>query len=92
MPAATETSADIDQVQRRIFKLANCYRLADSSQMDETSVWYVNDEIGSALSHSDSPQCKTAPFLYAPNRKMDSEVQAYTLLWLCKDVKEGGVV
>lgn len=75
-----------------MFKLSSCYRLADDNRYDETSVWYINDELGCALTHSDTPQCKIAPFLYAPNKRMDGEVRACTLMWLCRGVKEGEIV
>ena len=92
MPPPTQLQSEIDIIHERIFRLTGCYRLASSNQYDETSVWYVNDEIGSAFTHSDKPQCKLAPFLYAPNQKMDSQVRAHTLLWLCNDIKEGDIV
>lgn len=39
--------------------------------MDESSVWYVLDELGSFVQHSDTPNVKIMPFLYLPNGKLD---------------------
>ena len=55
----------------RIWKLAHCYRLATTEKLDETSVWYIMDEFGSAIPHSDTPNFVVVPFLFAPNNKLD---------------------
>lgn len=70
-----------------IFKLTGCYRLASSEQLDESSTWYINDEVGSMIPHSDDPNVKLIPFLYAPNYKLDSEVQAFSIMWPIKDIE-----
>jgi tubulin--tyrosine ligase-like protein 12 len=41
------------------------------------------------IPHNDNPNVKIIPFLYAPNNKMDSEVQAFSIMWPIKDIKEG---
>jgi len=64
--------------------------LASSEQLDESSTWYINDEVGSMIPHSDDPNVKLIPFLYAPNFKLDSEVQAFSILWPVKDIPAGG--
>lgn len=67
MPEPTEIDAKIDRVHSRVFKLAGCYRLANTEKLDETAVWYVNDELGSSMTHSDTPEVVLAPFLYSRN-------------------------
>lgn len=74
---------------RNVFKICGCYRLASSDQLDESSTWYINDEVGSMIPHSDDPNMKIIPFLYAPNNKMDSDVQAFSIMWPIKDIKAG---
>ena len=71
----------LDEICSKIFRLAGCYRLASTEQLDESSCWYVNDELGSCIPHSDTPNVKLIPFLYAPNNKLDDKVVSYTLLW-----------
>lgn len=64
------------------------YRLADEEKIDETSICYVMDELGSALRHSDEPNFKVAPFLYMPEGKMESAV-SYSILWPTQNVQRG---
>mmetsp|Transcript_10533 Transcript_10533/g.9092 ORF Transcript_10533/g.9092 Transcript_10533/m.9092 type:complete len:86 (+) Transcript_10533:1185-1442(+) len=47
------------------------------------------DEFGSAVRHNDDANSRIAPFLYAPNNKLDKAIISYSLLWLVKDVKAG---
>ena len=63
--------------------------MASTEQLDESSCWYVNDELGSCIPHSDTPNVKLIPFLYAPNNKLDDKVISYTLLWPTKEINEG---
>ncbi|RWR75193.1 tubulin--tyrosine ligase-like protein 12 isoform X2 [Cinnamomum micranthum f. kanehirae] len=65
------------------------YRLADEEKIDETSVWYVMDELGSALRHSDKPNFRIAPFLFLPERKLASAV-SFSVLWPTRNVQKGG--
>ncbi|XP_078035387.1 tubulin tyrosine ligase-like 12 [Augochlora pura] len=47
------------------------------------SIWYIMDEVGSAINHSDTPNFRTVPFLYLPERA------GYTLLFPIVDVEKG---
>ena len=49
-------------------------------------LWYVNDELGSAIVHSDEPNFRLIPFIHA------SERVTYSLLFPIKDVDEGDQV
>ncbi|KAA8523324.1 hypothetical protein F0562_009747 [Nyssa sinensis] len=64
------------------------YRLADEEKIDETSVWYVMDELGSALRHSDEPNFRVSPFLYMPEGKLASAV-SFSILWPTQTVQKG---
>ncbi|XP_015591188.1 tubulin--tyrosine ligase-like protein 12 [Cephus cinctus] len=48
---------------------------------DRMPIWYIMDELGSAINHSDEPNFRAIPFFYIP------EGVTYTLLFLIKDVK-----
>jgi tubulin--tyrosine ligase-like protein 12 len=39
------------------------------------------------IPHSDDPNIKLMPFLYAPNNKLDESVQAYSIFWPVKDIE-----
>jgi len=48
--------------------------------MDEENVWYINDEVGCAMRHSDKPNFAMHPFIYAPNQVMDGHTITYSVL------------
>ncbi|OAY54001.1 tubulin--tyrosine ligase-like protein 12 isoform X2 [Manihot esculenta] len=84
--AANEPLAD--RVLNAMWLYIMTYRLADEEKIDETSVWYVMDELGSALRHSDEPNFRVAPFLFMPEGKLESAV-SYSILWPIRDVHNG---
>ncbi|PHT45524.1 hypothetical protein CQW23_14682 [Capsicum baccatum] len=77
-----------DRVINAMWLYLMTYRLADEEKIDETSVWYVMDELGSALRHSDKPNFRVSPFLYMPEGNLASAV-SYSILWPIDDVREG---
>lgn len=80
---------EIDEIHENIFKLTGNYRLASSEKLDESSIWYLNDEVGSSIEHSDSPNVKIIPFLFAEDNKQGHNMIAYSLIWPVKDIKAG---
>jgi tubulin--tyrosine ligase-like protein 12 len=52
---------------RNIWKYVNSYRLVKPGVMDEEPTFYINDEVGTSISHNDDPNVKLAPFIYSPN-------------------------
>ena len=38
------------------------------------------DEIGLSVQHSEDFNCKTFPFLYSPNNKIDKDLTAFNIL------------
>ena len=49
--------------------------------MDEENVWYINDEVGCAMRHSDKPNFAMHPFIYAPNHVIDGHTITYSVLY-----------
>lgn len=47
-------------------------------------IWYIMDEFGSRIQHSDSPTVKTSPFFFAPLQI------SFTLMWPLQDLEENG--
>ncbi|KAL2653822.1 hypothetical protein R1flu_021950 [Riccia fluitans] len=78
----------VDRVLRAMWNYVMTYRLADEEKLDETPVWYVMDELGSALRHSDVFNFRVAPFMYLPDGTLDSAI-SYSLLWPVQDVVRG---
>ncbi|KAI4377813.1 hypothetical protein MLD38_015387 [Melastoma candidum] len=88
LPEWKQGDSLVDRVISAMWLYLMTYRLADEEKIDETSVWYVMDELGSALRHSDEPNFMVAPFLYMPEGKLASAV-SYSLLWPIKNVAQG---
>ncbi|KAL1214586.1 hypothetical protein V5N11_007481 [Cardamine amara subsp. amara] len=78
----------VDRVLGAMWLYVMNYRLADEEKLDETSLWYVMDELGSALRHSDEPNFKVAPFLFMPTGKLESAV-SYSVMWPIKNIQKG---
>jgi len=47
-------------------------------------LWYIMDEFGSRIQHSDSPNVCLVPFCYTPTQT------AFTVMWPVTDIDEGG--
>ncbi|XP_050918374.1 uncharacterized protein LOC127135779 [Lathyrus oleraceus] len=77
-----------DRIISAMWQYLMTYRLADEEKLDETSVWYVMDEFGSALRHSDEPNFRVAPFLFMPEGNLASAV-SYSILWPTQNVWKG---
>ncbi|CAA0807155.1 Unknown protein [Striga hermonthica] len=88
LPELNSGESLVDRVLNAMWLYVMTYRLADEEKIDETSVWYVMDELGSALRHSDEPNFRVSPFLYMPNGKLESAV-SYSILWPTNDVQKG---
>ncbi|XP_044263913.1 tubulin--tyrosine ligase-like protein 12 [Tribolium madens] len=76
-----------EEVAERVFtdiwKLCNTYSIGNAENIEERlPVWYVMDEIGSAVMHSDTPNCRVVPFVH-----VDAQI-TYSLLFPIADVSE----
>ncbi|GFY80492.1 tubulin-tyrosine ligase [Actinidia rufa] len=88
LPEWTSEEPLTDRVINAMWLYLMTYRLADEEKIDETSVWYVMDELGSALRHSDEPNFRASPFLYLPDGKLASAV-SFSVLWPTQNVQKG---
>ncbi|PNY03443.1 tubulin-tyrosine ligase-like protein 12-like, partial [Trifolium pratense] len=91
LPRLPEWSPDEpihDRIISAMWLYLMTYRLADEEKLDETSVWYVMDEFGSALRHSDEPNFRVAPFLFMPEGNLASAV-SFSILWPARNVRKG---
>lgn len=84
--SATEPAEE--RILRAMWAYLMMYRLCDEEKLDETPIWYVMDELGSAVRHSDDPNFRVSPFMYMPDGTLQSAV-SYSLLWPIKDILEG---
>jgi hypothetical protein len=59
------------EIMQGIWRLCNSYRLVKPGKMDEEPTFYMNDEVGTSICHSDSPNTKLSPLIYSPNCEAD---------------------
>lgn len=72
-----------DRIFTNIWKLCNTYSIGNAENIeDRLPVWYVMDEIGSAVMHSDTPNCRIVPFVH-----INSQI-TYSLLFPIGDISE----
>eukprot|EP00850_Spirogloea_muscicola_P018426 SM000168S02625 [mRNA] locus=s168:228587:233551:+ [translate_table: standard] len=76
----------VDAVMEGLWQYTCTYRLATDLALDETPIWYVMDEFGSAFRHSNSPNFKFAPFMFFPDGTLKSAI-SYSLVWPIKNVQ-----
>lgn len=88
LPDLTSAQTLVERVIGAMWLYLMTYRLADEEKIDETSVWYAMDELGSALRHSDKANFRVTPFLFMPEGKLESAV-SYSVLWPTRDVNYG---
>ncbi|XP_041833484.1 tubulin--tyrosine ligase-like protein 12 [Melanotaenia boesemani] len=76
----------VDLILERMWKYNQTYHLSQGSAEEKVPVWYIMDEFGSQVQHSDHPSCCMAPFYYTQDQL------AYTVLWPLQDLLEGDEV
>lgn len=71
----------IDQILVKMWRYCLSYTIASNDLPDEERlpIWYVMDEVGSAVSHRDDPNFRVVPFLYLNNQT------TYSLLFPIRD-------
>ncbi|KAL2327273.1 hypothetical protein Fmac_020700 [Flemingia macrophylla] len=88
LPEWTPDEPLADRIIKAMWQYLMTYRLADEEKLDETSVWYVMDELGSALRHSDEPNFIVAPFMFMPEGNLASAV-SFSIQWPTQNVRKG---
>ncbi|XP_029901989.1 tubulin--tyrosine ligase-like protein 12 [Myripristis murdjan] len=73
----------VDLVMERMWKYNQTYQLSQGTAEEKVPVWYIMDEFGSQVQHSDQPTCGMAPFYYMPGQL------TYSVLWPLQDLQEG---
>ncbi|KAG8438638.1 hypothetical protein GDO86_004993 [Hymenochirus boettgeri] len=73
----------VEDVLQEMWKYNQTYQLSRGSAEEQVPVWYIMDEFGSRIQHSNEPTFGTAPVFYAPHQI------AYTVLWPLRDVGNG---
>ncbi|XP_040002542.1 tubulin--tyrosine ligase-like protein 12 isoform X2 [Xiphias gladius] len=76
----------VELVLECMWKYNQTYQLSQGSEEEKVPVWYIMDEFGSQVQHSDQPSCGMAPFFYIHGQL------TYTVLWPLQDLQEGDEV
>ncbi|KAG8142776.1 putative Tubulin--tyrosine ligase-like protein [Naja naja] len=75
--------AVVNQVLEEMWKYNQTYQLSCGTAEEKVPVWYIMDEFGSRIQHSDEPTFATAPLFYMPQQI------AFTILWPLRDLENG---
>lgn len=83
-----EESSTIDNVLNEMWRFNQCYSLSGIciETEDALPVWYIMDEFGSRIQHSEDPNFRVVPFLYLPSKL------SFSLLFPIKDASYGDEV
>ncbi|KAM9328135.1 tubulin--tyrosine ligase-like protein 12 isoform 2-T2 [Pholidichthys leucotaenia] len=76
----------VELVMECMWKYNQTYQLSQGSAEEKVPLWYIMDEFGSQVQHSDQPSCCMAPFFYIQGQL------TYTVLWPRQDLQEGDEV
>ena len=76
-------------VHKYMWAINRTYRLVSEEKYDEDAIYYLNDEFGSSINHSDVPNCCLFPIIFAKNNKFEEDMITYSLLWPKKNIKKG---
>eukprot|EP00026_Physarum_polycephalum_P001186 Phypoly_transcript_01187.p1 GENE.Phypoly_transcript_01187~~Phypoly_transcript_01187.p1 ORF type:complete len:718 (+),score=105.98 Phypoly_transcript_01187:1437-3590(+) len=75
----------VEAVCANMWKYNQYYSMGTQSGEEEASVWYIMDELGSRIRHSDSPNLKIVPFFFA------ERAVSYSLAWPIQDIHGGDI-
>ncbi|KAG4081150.1 hypothetical protein HA402_014598 [Bradysia odoriphaga] len=78
----------IEQVSEKMWKYCQMYSIgADGLNIEsQMPIWYIPDELGCGVNHSDTPNFRLVPFMFMP------EQITYSVLFPIKDCEEGTIV
>ncbi|XP_055908082.1 tubulin--tyrosine ligase-like protein 12 [Eupeodes corollae] len=80
-----EDADRVDKILHAMWKYCQAYSIAaeGTTAEERVPIWYVMDEVGSAVNHSDDPNFRIVPFLHLNTQT------TYSLLFPIRDVEEG---
>lgn len=75
-----DESESEEEIFKELWRYCNFYCIANTENAeDKIPIWYMMDELGSAVEHSDQPNFRVVPFIYL------KEQITYSLLFPIKD-------
>ncbi|KAJ3091288.1 hypothetical protein HK102_001087 [Quaeritorhiza haematococci] len=94
VPKPKTKTERINAVLNAMWRLANVYNLTwlgEDDQPRTTNVWYIMDQVGTAISHSDDPTVRLIPFLYYSNNAGAAGPLPLCVFWPVKELEYGDV-
>lgn len=86
MPARNKIR-DALEIMEKLSLIAGVYVVGQG--VNSQPVWYVNDEVGSIVSHSDAPNVRMRPFIHSTTNSLDSgDRLEVSVVWPIVDMKE----
>lgn len=82
----TSSEEQVEQVMQRMWRYNSTYTVnsgENSTIESQMPVWFIPDEVGCALTHSDDPNFRIVPFIHLP------EQITYSILFPVRDIEEG---
>ncbi|XP_014475085.1 PREDICTED: tubulin--tyrosine ligase-like protein 12 [Dinoponera quadriceps] len=76
----------IECVMKEMWRYNQSFSLNSRNVEESMPMWYIMDEVGSAINHSDNPNFRAEPFLHV------SKGTSYTILFPIRDVAMGDEV
>ncbi|CAI5719844.1 hypothetical protein KXD40_006581 [Peronospora effusa] len=73
----------VETVANCVWRYANTYRFGNVKPEEASTIWYVMDEVGSAIEHADEPNVRMAPFYYGKSQC------AFSLVWTVQPIEAG---
>lgn len=80
----------INKIMSEMWKFSQTYEFAvvdPSGHTKKENAWYIMDEVGSSMAHSDTPNCICAPFIYVGRGTV-----SYSIIYPLQDIPKGGAL
>ncbi|KAI7818719.1 tubulin-tyrosine ligase family-domain-containing protein [Gamsiella multidivaricata] len=80
----------VNKIMSEMWKFVQTYEYAvvdPSGQTKKESAWYIMDEVGSSMAHSDTPNCVCSPFIYVGRGTV-----SYSIIYPIEDIPKGGAL
>jgi hypothetical protein len=82
--AERQKQQKVRTLMEKLSRYANSYSVGNNS----VPVWFIQDEVGSAIQHSDKPNVEVTAFMYSPNNSpTDANAISYNIMWPNCDIK-----
>ena len=81
-----------NKLVKNLWKISNTYRLITMNQFDEECIWYVMDELGTFINHSDKPNVVVIPFIFSKSNQFNDDMMTYSIMWPIDDIYTGSEI